>query len=175
MEAHLSQAFTLHRAGRLVEAERLYRAALVEHPHDPEALHHLGLIRHQQGDAAAGVRLIQQAIAHDDTRPRFFFNLATILRTQGRPRQAAIARASGWLRAGHAERARKVLQSLLEAAPADPLVHPSRAAMRWDDGSSASARRSASSAVSRSPWASAAVVNPTHAACREGSRDVALP
>jgi len=122
-EVQLAQAFALHREGRLDEAERLYREVLVQRPDHPEALHHLGLIRHQQGDAAAGIDLIQQAIALDSGQSRYFFNLALMLETQGRPRQAAIARASGCLRAGQPEQARAILQSLLAAAPDDPLVH----------------------------------------------------
>ena len=59
----LKDAIDLHRQGRLDEAENGYRARLDDHPNDVDALHLLGLLRHQRGDVAEGMRLI--ARAHD--------------------------------------------------------------------------------------------------------------
>ena len=39
----LARAIGLHQAGRLTEAEALYRGILEESPQEPDALHRLGL------------------------------------------------------------------------------------------------------------------------------------
>ena len=48
----LAFAWEHHRAGRLAEAEGLYRRILVECPGHPEALHGLGILAGQAGGAA---------------------------------------------------------------------------------------------------------------------------
>ena len=73
--ATLQQALSLHRAGRLKEAEAGYRRVLATQPGDPDALHYLGLIAHQSGRYADAVDLIRQAIAARP-RPTFWYNLA---------------------------------------------------------------------------------------------------
>ncbi len=45
----LQRALQLHHAGRLDEAERVYRAILTTQPNHFDALHLLGVVRHQQG------------------------------------------------------------------------------------------------------------------------------
>ncbi|GAA0710874.1 tetratricopeptide repeat protein [Dokdonella soli] len=57
----LKEAIDLHRQGRLDEAEQGYRAQLVEHPDDADALHLLGMLRYQRGDAQEGARLLGRA------------------------------------------------------------------------------------------------------------------
>lgn len=53
----LNCALQHHRAGRIIEAEQLYRQILVEHPENAEVWHLLGLIAHQN-------RRLEDAIAH---------------------------------------------------------------------------------------------------------------
>jgi len=45
----LQQAIAFHSQGNFGEAERLYQAVLLESPQNPDALHYLGVLRHQQG------------------------------------------------------------------------------------------------------------------------------
>lgn len=64
----LKEVIDLHRQGRLDEAEQGYRARLMDQPDDVDALHLLGLLRHQRGDAGEGTRLLERAhtLAPDD-------------------------------------------------------------------------------------------------------------
>lgn len=64
----LKETIDLHRQGRLDEAEQGYRAQLAAHPDDVDALHLLGMLQHQRGDAAEGSRLLARALelAPDD-------------------------------------------------------------------------------------------------------------
>ena len=59
--ATLQQARTLHTGGRLTDAEALYRDLLRKVPDHPEALHLLGVIRLQRGDAEQAVSLMLRA------------------------------------------------------------------------------------------------------------------
>ena len=59
----LERAAEHHRAGRLREAELLYRQILAEHPDHAESLHLLGVLAHQVGRSTDAVALIKRAIA----------------------------------------------------------------------------------------------------------------
>jgi predicted O-linked N-acetylglucosamine transferase (SPINDLY family) len=54
-EQALHQAIAHHNAGRLQDAERLYRAVLQTHPHHPDAHRNLGILAMQVGRADAGL------------------------------------------------------------------------------------------------------------------------
>ena len=54
----LEQASTLHRVGRLKEAEELYRQILDIKPDHADSLHLLGVIAHQRGRSEKAVDLI---------------------------------------------------------------------------------------------------------------------
>ncbi|MEO8445240.1 MAG: tetratricopeptide repeat protein [Gammaproteobacteria bacterium] len=58
----LKAALAQHQAGRLAEAEALYRRILARYPQHPDALHFLGLLAHQRGDHAAAVGLMDAAL-----------------------------------------------------------------------------------------------------------------
>lgn len=60
---HLREAIEHHQAGRLGEAEAVYRLILKSDARQPDALHLLGALAHQTGQHAAAVQLIGQAIA----------------------------------------------------------------------------------------------------------------
>jgi protein O-GlcNAc transferase len=68
-----------HRAGRLADAEGLYRSALRIVPRQADALHLLGVLAHQRGTHAHAVTLIEQAIAVDPAVPSFHNNLGNAL------------------------------------------------------------------------------------------------
>ncbi len=80
-----------HQAGRLVEAERVYRRILQTAPGHPDALHLLGLIAHQAGQTDAALHLIGDAIARNPGASGYHANLAMILETAGRAEDAASA------------------------------------------------------------------------------------
>jgi protein O-GlcNAc transferase len=85
----LQQALALHQAGRLPEAEALYRQVLQAEPNHPEALHYLGLLAHQVGKSEAAVELIRKALA---CRPDYVLahnNLGNALQALGRLDEAA--------------------------------------------------------------------------------------
>jgi protein O-GlcNAc transferase len=84
-----------HGAGRLREAEALYREALAEDPQNIDALHFLGVIALQRGDHAQAVVLISQALSRNSANPPACNNLALALAAQGKRREAV----SVWLEA----------------------------------------------------------------------------
>jgi tetratricopeptide (TPR) repeat protein len=69
----IDQAIVLHQQGRTTEAEEIYRQVLERMPHNPDALHLLGLALYHRGQAAQGLVLIDQAI---DIAPKeaLFYN-----------------------------------------------------------------------------------------------------
>src|SRR3954463_1337789 len=64
----LAQAIAHHRAGRIDEAERLYRLILERDSGSFHAWHMLGVVASQSGKHEAGAKHIQRAIA---LRPNF--------------------------------------------------------------------------------------------------------
>jgi tetratricopeptide (TPR) repeat protein len=91
LAARLAEAVTGHRSGRLGDAERGYRAVLQRAPDHPDALHLLGLLVYQRGDAAAALALLDRAL---DRRPDFALalsNRGTMLRAVGRVAEATDA------------------------------------------------------------------------------------
>lgn len=59
----LARAIEHHRSGRLQPAEAIYRRILDARPGHADALHLLGVVRHQRGDHRAAVSFIGRAIA----------------------------------------------------------------------------------------------------------------
>jgi tetratricopeptide (TPR) repeat protein len=78
-----------HQAGRLDQAEFLYREVLREDPRHADALHLLGVIAHQKGLPGQAIRLIQQALALNPETATYHTNLAEAYRAAGDLDQAA--------------------------------------------------------------------------------------
>jgi tetratricopeptide (TPR) repeat protein len=76
--ARLRAAVTHHQAGRIHEAAALYAAVLADQPHNADALHLLGLAKHQTGDSDQGIDLIRQAIRLNPSAQEFHANLAGV-------------------------------------------------------------------------------------------------
>jgi len=74
----------MHQAGRLVEAEKIYRSILRQEPANADALHLLGLIAQHAGQAEAAIRLIQQAIVGNPMAGAYKANLAMVFEELGR-------------------------------------------------------------------------------------------
>jgi predicted O-linked N-acetylglucosamine transferase (SPINDLY family) len=85
----LSQGTRLHQAGRLAEADQIYRQVLAADPRHPHALHQFGLLALQAGQFDAAIELIGQAIRVDRSQPVFHANLGEAYRHTNRPVQAA--------------------------------------------------------------------------------------
>src|SRR5579883_2224479 len=74
-----SAALAHHQAGRLAEAETLYRDTLAAQPDHADALHLLGVLASQVGQHEVAVDLIERAIAHDRRNARYHSNLGLAL------------------------------------------------------------------------------------------------
>jgi len=70
--------------GRLVDAERAFRKALVVDPTRADILNNLAVARHAQGDAAGAERLLLKAIVFDLEAVDPFVSLTAIAQAEGR-------------------------------------------------------------------------------------------
>ncbi len=87
----LASAIALHQRGQLEEAERVYLGVLEAEENNPDALHYLGVMRHQQGRSLLAIDLVRRAI---DIRPDYvdaLNNLGNIYQQLGGPDDAAKA------------------------------------------------------------------------------------
>jgi protein O-GlcNAc transferase len=71
----MQSAVALHQAGKLAQAEALYRRILQQAPREPDALHMLGILAYQVGNYPAALELISSAIAARNTDPGYYVNL----------------------------------------------------------------------------------------------------
>jgi len=94
-QAAIDQAMQLairnHQAGKLPEAETVYRQVLVQQPNNVDALHLLGVIAGQTGRFDTAVDLIHRAIAISPSVATLHNNLGNVLADNNRPAEAAIA------------------------------------------------------------------------------------
>jgi tetratricopeptide (TPR) repeat protein len=79
-----------HQAGRVSEAESLYRQILAEHPENADALFNLGLLAHQTGRNDLAVELIRRGLAVRPDYAEGYSNLGNALSGAGQT-DAAIA------------------------------------------------------------------------------------
>jgi tetratricopeptide (TPR) repeat protein len=104
IEQAMQLAVRNHQAGRLAQAEEIYRRVLAQQPNHPDALHMLGVIAHQGGRLDAAVELIEQAIRLKPDSPDAYYNLGNALGESGRFDEAVFAfRQAIQLRPGYAE------------------------------------------------------------------------
>jgi len=91
----VTQTFTLalqhHQAGRLADAEALYRQILTVQPHHAEALYLLGVIAHQLGRNDLAVEQIHRALAVAPENFAAHFNLGGAYHSLGRLEEAMAA------------------------------------------------------------------------------------
>jgi protein O-GlcNAc transferase len=78
-----------HQAGRLKEAEQLYREILAKDPRHADSLQFLGVIAHQVGRNDSAVELIEKAIALNNRVPPYYNNLGNALKALGKLEAAA--------------------------------------------------------------------------------------
>jgi tetratricopeptide (TPR) repeat protein len=82
-------ALAQHRAGRLRQAEQLYRGALTADPGHADSLHLLGVLASQTGRHSRARHLIAAAIARAPGQAVYHTNLGNVLLALGRPAEAA--------------------------------------------------------------------------------------
>ena len=79
-----AQAVHHHQAGRLAEAEKLYRQILSLDARHTDALHLLGVIAYQTGNLEMAVSRYEQALAIKPDLPKALYNLGVALQAQGK-------------------------------------------------------------------------------------------
>lgn len=84
MDPFFTRAYAAHRDGRLVDAERDYRAAIEANPDHTDALHLLGVLRHQQGRHEEAADLVGRAVALRPNDAALQLNLGNALKALGR-------------------------------------------------------------------------------------------
>ena len=80
-----------HQAKRFQQAEAGYDTILSQFPSHPDSLHLRGLLGYQQGQYGLALKLIQQAISLDHSKPHYFFNQALVLEKEERWEEAISA------------------------------------------------------------------------------------
>lgn len=123
LDAALQLAVAHHRAGRLSDAESLYRTILQAVPDQPDANHNLGVLAGQAGQPAAGLPFLKAALDADPHQAQYWLSYGEALLAAGRPGDA-VAAVQGALRSGHDG---PVFQSLRQ-----------RAGIAMDDGTALS-------------------------------------
>jgi protein O-GlcNAc transferase len=84
----VQRGLDFHRQGRLAEAERSYAWVLARQSDQFDALHLLGLVRMQQGDAAAALDLMSRALRVRPGATEVLANLNGVLMALGRHQEA---------------------------------------------------------------------------------------
>ena len=87
----IKTALEHHRAGRVVEAEAMYRQVLSAIPNDLDALHLLGVLLGQTGRGEAGIELVAKACALSPNSSSLFASFGNLLRDGGQTARAIAA------------------------------------------------------------------------------------
>ncbi|MDP9174915.1 MAG: tetratricopeptide repeat protein [Planctomycetota bacterium] len=80
-----------HQAGRLTDAEAIYRNILSQDPNFADAVHLLGVLAHQVGQTQQAHDLIWRAIGLKPMSGEYYSNLGLVLAKQGKHNQAIAA------------------------------------------------------------------------------------
>ena len=166
-EQTLAAAMAHHRAGRLAEAERLYRLVCDTDPKNARAFHLLGVVAHQLNhpDAAS---FVGRAVALDPDFAEAHNDRGVILAANGlfadavpcfekavalKPgyHEARNNLARGWRALGRLDEATKQFELVLKSTPDSPVAHFNLASMLELTGEKPAAARHYRSAVSLRP------------------------
>jgi len=183
--------FDNHRAGRLKEAEMLYRRVLEIDRAHADTWHALGLVAVQTGHPADALSLFKQAIALSDANPEFHNNLGMAYLDTGNTSRAvkAFQRAleiapeyeEGWFNLGAAEARRsdydaaaKAFARTLEVAPDNHDARRNLAGVLKRAGRPAEAAAPLDVLLAASPDDAGLIVERAEAALAAGERRAAL-
>ena len=114
----LEHAIAHVRHGRRAEADQALQAILKHWPEQPDALHFLGVLRHDQGRSAEAIALVRRALEQMPEHAPTWSNLGNILLSSGQ-----VDAACAYL-VDHIEAVRKDLHRLLNPTP--PSKRPPR-------------------------------------------------
>jgi tetratricopeptide (TPR) repeat protein/SAM-dependent methyltransferase len=89
-DQEFASAFRHHQAGRLGEADAVYRAILARNPFHSGSLHYLGVIALQLGRHGQAVELIERAIALDARNPEQHYHIGLALGALDRLQEVAL-------------------------------------------------------------------------------------
>lgn len=84
----LDRAVEFQQSGQLTEAESIYRSILSDKPNHPIALHYLGLLAHQVGNAKVAIELIERSIVIMPDYVDAHCNLANVFVQVGQAKEA---------------------------------------------------------------------------------------
>lgn len=88
LETALQQAVAHHQAGRLQEAESLYRTILQAVPGQPDANHNLGVLACQVGQHGAGLPFLKAALDANPSQGQYWLSYGEALLASGRAEEA---------------------------------------------------------------------------------------
>jgi predicted O-linked N-acetylglucosamine transferase (SPINDLY family) len=91
LQQQLELGLSHHQAGRLAEAERIYRQVLLQQPDHAKALNLLGVLAEQAGRLDEALDLIQRAIQFRPDWPEAHGSLGNVLKDKGQFEQAIAA------------------------------------------------------------------------------------
>jgi tetratricopeptide (TPR) repeat protein len=112
----VDQAVALHQAGRVPEAERIYRQVLSLDPNHADALHLLGLIAHHAAHREEALKLIGRAIGVAPGVPLYHMNVSKVYRALGRLDEAVASASRAVQLNGHFVEAVVELAAALRSA-----------------------------------------------------------
>ena len=115
----LQQAITLHQAGNLQEAERLYRAILEVVPKHPDANHNLGQLKVQINQTSAGLPHFKAALEANPNYGQYWLSYINALIRAGRHDTAHQVLAQAQELGLHGEEVETLAGRLLQVLPAD--------------------------------------------------------
>jgi protein O-GlcNAc transferase len=166
-EPMLAAALAQHRAGRLAEAERLYRLACDADPSNPHAFHLLGVVAHQLGRADAAA-LVGRAVLLDPALVQAHNDRGVIFAANGDLHEAvtcferAVALNPGYAEArtnlarglrsvGRLDEAVMQFELVLKSVPDSPVAHFNLAAALEQVGRHSDAERHYRRAIALHP------------------------
>jgi len=115
LETAWQQAVAHHQAGRLHQAEQLYRAILQTQPGNPDVNHNLGVLAGQAGQHAAGLPYLKAAMAINPAHEQYVLSYVDALLIAGQPDDALNILKEA-IQRGLASTATKTLQQRVDAA-----------------------------------------------------------
>lgn len=84
----IQQAMSLHRVGKLNEAEKIYSKALKVAPKNPDLLQLYGALKKQKGDLLGAEKMLRNSLSINKNQPHVWNNLGNVLQAAGKGPEA---------------------------------------------------------------------------------------